>query len=71
VYCKFLQHDGRNDLIVYLNKIEAESDETKELLENMKKQYENIIIFTSGEESLENVICRLIRDEQTDDSSSG
>jgi hypothetical protein len=70
VHCKALEHEGRNDLIVYISKNERDSKETNEFLSSMKKQYENIIIFTSGEEKLEGVIYKLIRDKQTDNTSS-
>ena len=69
--CKVLGYEGRNDLIVYLTKLERESDDTKRFLENMRHEFDHVIIFISGEGDLENVIYRLIRDKQYDTSSVG
>jgi hypothetical protein len=54
-----------------MTKLERESDDTKSFLENMKHEFINVIIFISGEEDLENLIYRLIRDKHYDATSEG
>lgn len=66
---KIISYNDKEALMIYTDKQERYTPQFQEYIAKSKKHYGEVVIFVSGDGSLENVFCSLIYDSYNDTSS--
>jgi hypothetical protein len=63
VRTKIVSCNNKEALIIYTDKLERYTPQVEECITKSKKQYEEVVIFVSGDNELETVLYTLIYDK--------
>lgn len=63
---KIISYNNKETLVIYTDKQERITPQVKEYVARNKKQYEEVVVFVSGDKDLESVLRSLIYDRYND-----